>query len=316
MSTVLVTGATGMVGTGVSGSLQAAGHTVFGCARTFDVKADSLKFTPQVCDLRAEEQVRSLLRACTPHVIVHLAAAQAGAVSSPPARDLYETNLTGTLNLLEAVRSEVPRARVIAVGSGAEYGPADSVYRRWTENDRLSPAAAYAASKAAASLAALAYAHARILDVTVVRLFNLLGPSRSVASAPAWFARQLAEMELGMREPVLTCGNPTAVRDFLDCRDAVSALCTLVERPGSHRLYNICRGRGVTLEQLIRRLIHHSRVASVTVSSTHKGTEPDRLVGNPQRFRNEMGLAPRVTLDRSTRDLLDHWRRMLRDGPV
>jgi GDP-4-dehydro-6-deoxy-D-mannose reductase len=308
---VLVTGATGMVGSTVSGSLLAAGHTVFGCARSVPAVSPYSGLVLYPCHLQDAGAVTHMVREVRPDVILHLAAAQAGALSERPVRDLYETNVQGTVHMLEAARTESPAARVIVVGSGAEYGPCDRKEGGWDETAGLAPGSAYAASKAAASLVALAYARTGALDVTVARLFNLLGPARSTASAPAWFARQLAEIELGLREPTVTCGNLDAMRDFLDYRDAARALCMLVERRGSHSLYNICAGQGVTLREVLHRLLEHCRVGPVTVQQQAPSDVTDRLVGDATRFRTETGWAPGISLRTAAGDLLEHWRRQL-----
>lgn len=315
---VLVTGVTGALGRQVAKELRGQGHALFGAARDPLVETgQELSWLPIACDLRDGEAARRAVRLSQPDLVINLAAAQASATWTPQVLELYATNLIGSCHLLTAVAQEVPGARVILVGSGAEYGPTSRPRRRFAEDAPLLPATDYAASKAAAGLMALAFAKSHGLDLILVRLFNLIGPTRTSASAAAWFARQIAEAEAGLREPVLRCGNLRAERDFLDYRDAARALALLAGRPLAHPLYNICSGKGLALGDLVAKLLARSRCPGLAVHAAEPPPRLDRLVGDPRRFQGETGWAPAVSLEASLDDLLEHWRAVVarREGP-
>lgn len=300
-----------MLGRRLARDLRLGGCAVFGLARQpLAEEPDGQDWLPLSGDVRDPGSALRAVQLSDPDLIFHLSAAQAGATQKPLPRTLYETNLAGTLNLLLAAVEAAPRARLIVVGSGVEYGPQPDPRgrRRLRETDPPRPATPYGASKHAATQAALAMAAAHDLDLTVVRLFNLLGPSRQSAGAPAWFARQVAEMEAGQRPPVLTCRNLASVRDFLDVRDASRALCLLGESAPQHRLYNLCSGQGSSLRTLVDHLCRLSRLPASAIAVAEEGGGADRLVGDPGRLQRETGWAPAVPLTDALQALLDHWR--------
>ena len=105
--------------------------------------------------------------------VVHLAAASSVAASWTDAGEPWRVNALGTVNLLEAVRLDAPGARVLVVSTGEVYGQADEIPTPETAPFR--PTSPYAASKAAAELAAEQFARAGS-DVVVARAFQHEGP--------------------------------------------------------------------------------------------------------------------------------------------
>jgi GDP-4-dehydro-6-deoxy-D-mannose reductase len=144
----------------------------------------------------------------------------------------------------------------------------------------------------------------------LTRTFHHTGPGRGEAFAESSFARQLAEIEAGLRPPVLRVGNLDAVRDFADVRDVVRAYWLLLEKGEGGAAYNVCSGKGRPVRHLLDVLLAASN-ARVEVR-----VDPDRLrpsdvpaqVGDPSRLRAATGWEPRIPLERTLRDLLDDWR--------
>ena len=216
----------------------------------------------------------------------------------------------GIVHLLDAVRSLGLRPAVLVVGSAEEYGPVRPEDMPIREETPLRPASPYAVSKVAQGALALLYGPAGGLRVVLTRTFHHTGPGRGEAFAESSFARQIAEIEAGRREPVLRVGNLDAVRDFADVRDVVRAYWMLLEKGEGGRAYNVCSGRGRRIRELLDILLAAS-VARVEVR-----TDPDRLrpsdvpaqVGDPARLRSATGWEPTIPLERSLQDLLDDWR--------
>lgn len=314
--TVLVTGVTGLLGAELAQHLHRGGYHVVGCARAplrSSVSGAAPVWQPVACDLSQPEAVLRLVDQYRPALIYHLAAVQAGARSCVAPGALCAVNVAGTVHLLEAVRAVSPHCRVVVAGSGAEYGSAPRRLRRCREEAPLLPRSLYAASKACATLMALAFAATFGLTLSVVRLFNLIGPTPEPISAPAQFAQQVAAIEAGFLPPVIQCGNLRAVRDFLDYRDAAQALALLADRPPTWPLYNLCSGKGVPLSTVLGRLLARSAIGKVRVASSG-GSGKDWLVGDPTRLRAEVDWAPQIPLDDSLAHLLAHWRQQVGSG--
>jgi len=261
-------------------------------------------------DLEDAEAVEALLEEVRPDRIIHLAAQSSVHRSWVDPAGTLRANVLGLLHVLEAVRKRALWPRILVVGSAEEYGPVRPEEMPIREEAPLRPASPYAVSKVAQGALALLYGPAGGMRVVLTRTFHHTGPGRGEAFAESSFARQIAEIEAGLRPPVLKVGNLEAVRDFADVRDVVRAYWLLLEKGEGGAAYNVCSGTGRPVRHLLDLLLAASS-ARVEVR-----VDPDRLrpadvpaqVGDPSRLRAATGWEPRIPLERTLRDLLDDWR--------
>lgn len=293
---VLVTGASGFVGGYLVPRLEASGARV----RATDRRE------LDVCD---EEAVARTLGDFRPDAVVHLAAQSSDARSRSDAEATWHINFGGTLALLRACARSSPRPRVLLVGSGLVYGSGAS--RPFREDDALAPASPYARTKAAADLLGGVYAR-RDLPVVRARPFNHTGPGQPDHFAVPGFARQIAEIEAGLREPVIRVGNLDAVRDLLHVEDVVDAYLRLLDPAVPPRAFNVARGEGVRMGDLLRELIDLARVRVEVRVDPARVRPADTLVGDPSRLAAETGWAPRRSLREILGEVLASWRAQVR----
>jgi GDP-4-dehydro-6-deoxy-D-mannose reductase len=261
-------------------------------------------------DLLDGAAVRSVLRDARPSLVFHLAAlASVGRSWDQPAETLLG-NLEMTVNLLEAVRIEVPRAAVLVVSSGEVYGPPKRL--PVDESAPLRPQNPYAVSKAACDLLAGQYADAHGLRVVRTRAFNHAGPGQSEEYVVGTLTRQVAEAEAaGLSEVVLRTGNVDSARDFTDVRDVVRAYVAAAQLPPG--AYNVCSGHAVSVRELIELLR-----AAARVEIRHE-VDPERVRahdvpevrGSAERLRAATGWTPEIPLEHTVADALEEWRRRL-----
>ena len=154
------------------------------------------------------------------------------------------TNVIGSTNVFEAVRV-LGRGRVVSVGSSAEYGDAAGPVGELAESDRLLPRSPYGVSKATQGQLARVYARAHGVEVVHVRPFAIIGP-RKRKDAISDFCINVVKIERGELDK-LSVGNTAAVRDFVDIRDAISALRLVGEKGTAGDTYNVCNGIGTPL---------------------------------------------------------------------
>jgi len=309
---VLVTGVAGFVGGHLVDLLldEEPGVEVIGLDSTPGNRARSLGIEVIGADLEDPEAVLTALGRARPDRIVHLAAQ-----SSPrdswldPART-FRTNLFGLLHLFEAALRQSLTPRVLVVGSAEEYGHVKPEELPVQEDTPLRPTTPYAASKVAQGYLALQYALSTHLHVVRTRTFHHTGPRRGAAFAESSFARQIAEIEAGLRPAVLEVGNLDAVRDFTDVRDVVRAYWALLEKGEVGQVYNVCSGKGVRIGELLDSLITHSGAhVEVRVDPDRlRSTDVPAMVGDFGRLHAATGWQPKVPLSRTLGDLLDHWR--------
>jgi GDP-4-dehydro-6-deoxy-D-mannose reductase len=307
---VLVTGVSGFVGAHLTRALVERGAAVEGTgADDAPPTPNDLQHYEPHFDVREAERVRTHFEARRPDVVVHLAAQSSAGESFKAPTETFAINVLGTWNVIEAIRSAVPEARALLVGTGEVYGP-QAEGTRAGEDAPFRPVSPYALSKAAAD-AMGALAHKSFgLDTIRTRSFGHLGPGQTTRFFLPSFAKQIAEIEAGRREPRLEVGNLDVVRDLCDVRDVVAAYVALIERGRAGGVYNVCRGEGVSLADLTRDLIARARVpiSIETNPALVRPADVPYLVGDPGLLQRELDWRPGISLDRTLNDVLDEWR--------
>ena len=312
---VLITGFTGFVGSHLADYLVARGDVeVFGVHRWRSRMDNVQHLRDRVqlveCDLRDASAVRRVLHEVRPDRIFHLAAQSYVPTSWIVPGETLSGNVMGQLNLYEAIRELGLPARVHIAGSSEEYGlvlPEEVPIR---EENPLRPLSPYGVSKVAQDMLAYQYWQSYRLHSVRTRGFNHTGPRRGEVFVTSNFARQVAEIEKGLREPIVRVGNLESVRDFTDVRDMVRAYWLALEQGAPGDVYNICSGRGYTARQVLEILLGLAQVR-VEVQEDPARMRPSDvtlLVGDCSKFRNVTGWQPTIPFEVTLKDLLEHWR--------
>lgn len=302
---VLVTGAAGFVGRHAVRELRHRGHEVIAASLEGFAIDDAI---PIRLDVRRLEEVRAAISGHRPDAVLHLAAiAFVPAVSRDPLLG-FETNATGTVVMLAAMRESAPEARCVVVSTAEVYGRISSA-EPIREEAPMNPASLYGASKAAAEHVARAFAQEGG-DVVILRPFNHIGPGQDSQYVVASFAKQIAELERA-GGGVLRHGNLDAIRDFTDVRDMVRAYALALEAPRGElepgRPYNVCSGVGVTIGDLVARMIGAARapVSAELDPSRIRKVDVPVFVGDPTRFRRATSFVPQFPFEITLADILD-----------
>ena len=311
--TVLITGAAGFAGSHLLDTLLQREDRLV-ALRHPKVGAEVQARYPAVewvgCDLLDRADVDRAIAACRPDVVYHLAGAAHVGQSWDASTDTLAINVMATHHIFEALRAAGLRPRVVIPSSAYVYRAADHAL---SEDDPLEPASPYAISKIAAELAAARAAARDGLPVMVARSFNHIGPRQDLSFFGSAVARQIAQIEAGRLEPVITVGNLEARRDFTDVRDTVRAYVALAERGRPGRLYNVCSGTARGVGDLLEQLVAMARVpVAIRIDpAKFRPNDTPLLLGNPARIMSEVGWRPVVAFEQTLRDLLDYWRAAL-----
>jgi GDP-4-dehydro-6-deoxy-D-mannose reductase len=305
----LVTGAEGFAGGHILRTLLDGGHEVWGTS----LDAFEYEGVPmERLDVTNEARCREVVSEIHPDWLFHLAGwSHVGLAEKNPDACL-DANFGGTRSVVGACLSDSPLTRVIVISSAEVYGRVAADAPALTETDPVRPATVYAVSKAAGELAAH-HAHARGLDVVIVRPFNHIGPGQSPDFVCSAFARQIAAIEAGRQEAMLRVGNLLAVRDFSNVRDAVSAYIGVAESGVSGEVYNVTSGAGVTIRAVLTTLI------SMCKREVRVETDPTRLRpldtpvlhGSGEKLARVTGHDIGFDLEQTLREVLDYWREVI-----
>jgi GDP-4-dehydro-6-deoxy-D-mannose reductase len=310
---VLVTGAGGFVGGHLAEYCVGRGAEVVGVGRR---PLEGVSYTYEQADLLDAGAVRGLVSRVAPERVFHLAAEASVARSWDTPATVVEHNVSTSLNVLEAVRTEAPDAAVLIACSGEEYGRPEEVPVR--EPHPLRPQNPYAASKAMSDLLAGFYADAHGLRVVRTRAFNHAGPRQSDTYVVSSFARQIAEAEASSAEDgraVISHGNAETRRDFSDVRDVVRAYWLVAEQ-GAPDVFNVCSGRSTSVSDILVGLAAHTTLeveGRIDPARLREG-EVMEIRGSHDKLTEATGWQPEIDLDQTLRDTLDWWRERVAAG--
>ncbi len=303
---VFITGATGFVGQHLIRHLLHTRPGLHITGTTLNLRetapAES-RLRLVACDLvRADDSaLRRLIADAAPDHVYHLAAVSSGAAADPAA--VESANIDVTRRLFAALAAEASAARCLFTSTGYVYGPCDPS-RPARETDPLHPVGLYAESKRDAEK------YAEAAGAVIVRAFNHTGPGQTDTFAVPAFARQIAEIEHGLRPPRMEVGNLDAERDFLDVRDVVCAYVALLEDPAATGTYNVCRGRAVSMQSVLDDLLALAS-CPVAVAPDPARMRPGDLpvsVGDPVKLFAQTAWQPRIPWAQTLEDTLNYWR--------
>lgn len=307
-ATVLMTGAGGFVGPHLARALAAAGARVHGLGLGAPPRATPIE-SWQELDLADTAGLGDAIASLSPAAIVHLAGQSSAARSFEAPDETFRANVLGTWGLLDAVRTHAPRARVIAVITSEIYGPI-APGTRAAESTPFKPLSPYGFSKAAADQVAAAFAEAHGLDVVRARPFGHTGPGQSPAFVIPGWAQQVAAIEAGQSEPILRVGNLEVTRDLSDVRDVAEGYCALIEHGRTGAAYNLCRGEGAKLTDVLARITELATVpVRVEVDPARlRPADLPYLVGDPELTASDCNWRATRPLDATLTDVLAEWR--------
>ncbi len=265
---------------------------------------------PVVVDLLDRARVLAAVAEIAPTHVFHLAAQSHVPTSHNDDGATLLNNIAGQVNLLDACRALPVPPRVLVVGSGEEYGlvgPDESPLR---EDQPFRPTSPYAVSKVAQDLLGWQYFSAYGLPVVRVRPFSHTGPGQSDRFAISAFARQIAEIEVGQRQPVVYVGNLEARRDYLDVRDVVRAYHLALVRGEPGEVYNVGGGRVVAIGEALAMLLALSScaIAVETDPARLRPADVPLFAADSARLRAATGWAPQIPFAQTIGDILDWWR--------
>lgn len=317
----LITGITGFAGSHLAEYLaEQEGLEVYGLSLSGECLDDGSPICPGVqvfaCDIRDGERTACLVKEINPDQVYHLAALAAVSSSWSRAAETLTNNIVAQLSVLEAALQLESFPRVLIVGSGDEYGLVAPKELPVREGNALRPGSPYAVSKIAQDYLGYQYYLSHELPVVRLRPFNHIGPRQRPGFVVPDFAQQIAEVEAGLREPVMRVGNLAAKRDFTDVRDIVRGyyLALLHGEPGE--VYNLGSGEAHSIQEILNVLLEASSVP-IRVEPDPARMRPSDVpivVCDATRFRQCSGWEPRIPVRQTLLDVLGYWRARVREG--
>ena len=313
---VLVTGAAGFIGSHLVQRLLAERADVRAMTHyRGDPSLHNLEFLAQEEASRLEVIrgdvedpffVRRAVEGC--EVVFHLAALIAIPYSYVAPASYVATNVSGTLNVLEACRSE-GTPRMVHTSTSECYGTAR--YTPIDENHPLQGQSPYSASKIAADKIVESYYNAFDLPVVTIRPFNTYGPRQSARAVIPTIISQLA-----VGRPTIRLGSLAPVRDFTFVTDtAAGFLCGATAEGVEGQVFNLGVGKGITVGELARKIIELFG-SDAQIETEEQRLRPEKsevlaLISDNRAAAERIGWQPQVSLDQGLRQTIE----FVRDHP-
>jgi len=325
MKTALITGITGMVGSHLADYLiENTDWNIVGLTR-WRSPLDNIKhlierinvkdrITLVNGDLNDSISLDAVIRDHQPDYVFHLAAQSFPLTSFTAPVDTLNTNIQGTVRLLDSIKTYKNDAIVHVCASSEVFGRVPKEKLPIDEECTFHPASPYAVSKVGTDLMGRFYAEAYGMTVMTTRMFTHTGPRRGDVFAESSFAKQIAMIEAGyIKEPIVKVGNLNSLRTIADVRDAVRAYHMLLTvNPTAGEYYNIGGTYTCEIGDVLNTLIGMSTMKDdikiVTDPARLRPIDANLQVPNTNKFFKHTGWKPEIPFDKTMSDLLDYWR--------
>lgn len=309
MKKALVVGAAGFVGAYLIKELEKQGFEIYA------TKLHNEQFRIEngnVCDLNIlnKESIISLLFDIRPDCIFHLAAQSSVGVAWKKPCLTVDVNINGSINLMDAIRELYYKPRTLLIGSGEEYGYIRLEENPISEENLLRPGNIYAATKACQNMVGNIYARAYDMEIISVRAFNHIGPGQAPMFVVSDFCKQVAEIEKGLKEPVIYVGNLNAKRDFTDVRDVVKAYVKLMEKGVAGETYNVGSGNARTIQMMLELILKMSgKIIEIKIDRNKlRPVDVPIIQADITKIKTKVGWYPEIPLEQTLCETLDYWR--------
>jgi len=329
MTTALITGISGMVGSHLADYLiENTDWKIVGLIRWRSPLDNISHLVPSANtdgrisfvygDLRDTLSIEKAVQDSQPDYVFHLAAQSFPKTSFDAPLDTLETNVQGTVRVLDAVRRYSPSAVVHVCSSSEIFGRVPASKLPIDEDCTFHPASPYAISKVGTDLVGRYYAEAYKMTVITTRMFTHTGPRRGDIFAESSFAKQIALAEVGFIDPVVQVGNLKSLRTVADVRDAVRAYYMLATiNPINGQYYNIGGQHTAQVGEILDHLISLSSVRNrlkiVQDPTRIRLIDADLQVPNTSKFTQHTGWRPEISFEKTMFDLLEYWRNRVKN---
>ena len=316
MSTVLLTGCTGFIGSRLTAKLVEEGHTVH-CLVRHTTQRDFSPLGKTIQNVRIIEgdiadyhSLQSAVDSSAPEIIIHLAALTPVRLSFDDPLPYVHTNFLGTANLVHAVLERAPKAKVVAASTAEVYGwqPQEPT----KESARFYPSSPYGVSKASADTYLQMAMRVYGLKAVILRCNNTYG-----RTGDSNFFTEYTITSMLQGKPVYI-GTPSHIRDYMFADDHVNAfLLAAKDDAAIGNAFNVSPGNPISNLELARKIASLLGFEGKFVEGSYPPGYPRRpseldteyIVLDSSKIRHQLGWKPTVSLQEGLLKTIETWRK-------
>ena len=304
----LITGAAGFMGPFLRDHCVAADSSVLGLDIA-DPREPWVDARFEHCDVRDYAHFSKLISQFKPDRVFHLAAQSYPTVSMEKPRETVESNLCGTINLYEALRSLGMKPKVVVACSSAEYGFVAAEDVPVKETHPLHPVHPYGVSKVGQDLIASQYFVNYSIPTVRIRIFNTTGPGK-LDDVCSDLTKRAVELEMGISQRFLRVGNLASRRAIGDVRDLIRALWVSAEQCEDGEVYNVGAEYIYSIQEVIDAIREQVSVDFEIQQdrALMRASDEPVIAGDTTKFRSRCNWKPEISLTTTLKDMLEWWR--------
>lgn len=265
--------------------------------------------TGHTSDIRDDTQIENLVKSASPDIVINFASITTVKESFQDPLNTYRIGFLGTLNLLMALKKIGFKGRLLNISSSEVYGFPSYGQLPICEETFLHPTSPYSVSKVATEALCYQWSQTEQFEIVTARPFTHIGPGQSDRFSISSFSRQIAEILLERKAPVIYVGDLQTTRDFTDVRDVVIAYNLLLEKGIGGQVYNVCSGKETSMRSLLNKLIECAGIPIKVEQneSLMRNTEQLRIYGSHRKIHKDTGWSPTIPLSQTLADTLSYW---------
>ncbi len=279
---ILVTGGNGYLGEKLISRLLKEKAKVF--SLDLQVESSNKDVEYYKADLRNKEKINNIIQEIEPSIIYHLAASLERTRDFSNVEDVFEINLFGTINLLNALK-DINYEAFIFTSTSEVYG-GNNTRPPFKENDDFVPASPYSLSKYSAEMAVRNFSELHHKKFIILRLFNFYGKDMS----SNFFLPQLINKLKRGENFDMTKGEQ--IRDFIHIDDVLQALIQTSVEDTHNEVFNVCSGKGITLSELTVKLKKYFNSTSTINFGAiqYRDNEVWEMIGDNSKIKGKLNL--------------------------
>ena len=239
--------------------------------------------------------------------MLHLASYSSVAYSWKHPAESFKNNTNIFLNLVMILKNVNRDCRILSIGSSEEYGNVQEADLPLKEDAVLHPNSPYSVARVAQEMLSEVFAKSYQMNIIFTRSFNHIGPYQDERFVVPSFIRRILDISGSDKEKVIETGDIAIIRDFVDVRDVVKAYYVLLTKGTPGQVYNICSGRGVSLQDIINDISKYVGV-NVKTKINYDYVRPQDnkvMIGNADKIANELGWKGVIPLETTLKDMIE-----------
>lgn len=269
-----------------------------------------VKCSFQKTDLLNKYAVEEIISRFKPDYVLHLASFSSVALSWKKPVESFANNTNIFLNLIESIRISEIKCRILSIGSSEEYGNAVDGSVHLTEEHILNPISPYAVARVSQEMLSKVYTDSYGMDIIMTRSFNHIGThQKDIFVIPSFAKKMIALKESNSPIKELTTGDTTIVRDFVDVRAVVEAYYLLFKKGKKGEIYNICNGKGTSLNEVIQKMafILNIHVTKKIDPNLIRPNDNKVIIGANEKIKRDTCWENKYSLEESLKDILEYY---------